>query len=176
MMMLTEATADQMSVDNRLDARESVMAGAKYLELIKKQFPPGIPEPELTWLALSAYNQGHGHIEDARELTQQKGGNANAWVDVKKWLPNLNNPKYFHSLKHGYARGGEAVIFVENIRAYYDMLTRLTGETGTAPHNYQLVSTRKKPAFSLRMKSQLASYAALKQDQNSDIGTGSPNR
>jgi membrane-bound lytic murein transglycosylase F len=150
MMMLTEATADQMKVANRLDARESIMAGTKYLELIKKQLPSSIEEPERTWLALSAYNQGQGHLEDARILTQRQGGNADVWVDVKKWLPSLNNPKHFQKLKHGYARGGEAVIFVENIRAYYDMLTRLTVDVSAAPaHDYQLVSTRDKPAFSL---------------------------
>ncbi len=161
MMMLTEATADRMNVENRLDARESIMAGAKYLELIKKQLPPHIKEPELTWLALSAYNQGQGHIEDARVLTQRQGGDADAWVDVKRWLPNLNNPQYFQNLKHGYARGGEAVIFVENIRAYYDMLSRLTGETSTPTHNYQLVSTRDKPAFALRIKPKSASGGEL---------------
>ena len=150
MMMLTEATADRMNVSNRLDARESIIAGAKYLELIKKQLPPRVEEPERTWLALSAYNQGQGHLEDARILTQRKGGNADTWVEVKKWLPSLNNPVYFEKLKHGYARGGEAVIFVENIRAYYDMLSRLTGDAGNTPtHDYQLVSTRDKPAFSL---------------------------
>ena len=153
MMMLTETTADRMGVENRLDAKESIMAGAKYLELIKKALPPHIKEPELTWLALSAYNQGQGHIEDARVLTQQQGGDADAWVDVRRWLPNLSNPQYFQNLKHGYARGGEAVIFVENIRAYYDMLSRLTGQpNNTAPHDYQLVSTREKPAFALRIK------------------------
>jgi membrane-bound lytic murein transglycosylase F len=150
MMMLTEATADRMNVSNRLDARESIIAGAKYLKLIKDQLPPRVEEPERTWLALSAYNQGQGHLEDARILTQRKGGNADTWVEVKKWLPSLNNPAYFEKLKHGYARGGEAVIFVENIRAYYDMLSRLTGDTGDTPaHDYQLVSTRDKPAFSL---------------------------
>ncbi|MFA6920897.1 MAG: membrane-bound lytic murein transglycosylase MltF [Gallionella sp.] len=150
MMMLTEATADRMNVSNRLNARESIMAGAKYLELIKKQLPQSVEEPERTWLALSAYNQGQGHLEDARILTQRKGGNADTWVEVKKWLPSLNNPAYFQNLKHGYARGGEAVIFVENIRAYYDMLSRLTGDTVSTPqHDYQLVSTRDKPAFTL---------------------------
>ena len=150
MMMLTEATADQMHVGNRLDARESIMAGAKYLEIIKNQLPQQIDEPERTWLALAAYNQGQGHLDDARVLTQRQHGNPDTWVDVKKWLPSLNNPAHFEKLKHGYARGGEAVIFVENIRAYYDILTRLSSETtNTASHDYQLVSTRDKPAFSL---------------------------
>ncbi|ADL54303.1 membrane-bound lytic murein transglycosylase MltF [Gallionella capsiferriformans] len=158
MMMLTEATADRMNVTNRLDARESINAGAKYLELIKKQLPPRIEEPERTWLALSAYNQGQGHLEDARTLTARKGGNADSWVEVKKWLPQLNNPVYFEKLKHGYARGGEAVIFVENIRAYYDMLTRLTDDT-TPARDYQLVSTREKPAFSLHTPRKLKATA-----------------
>ncbi len=161
MMMLTEATADRMNVKNRLDARESIFAGAKYLELIKQQLPPHIEEPELTWLALSAYNQGQGHLEDARVLTQRQGGNADAWLEVKRWLPALNNPQYFEKLRHGYARGGEAVVFVENIRAYYDILSRLTGETpNSTPHNYQLVSTRDNPAFSLHAKPKTASDLA----------------
>jgi membrane-bound lytic murein transglycosylase F len=150
MMMLTEATADRMNVSNRLDARESTLAGAKYLQLLKKQLPSRIQEPERTWLALSSYNQGQGHLEDARVLTKRQGGNPDSWVEVKKWLPSLSNPKHFQNLKYGYARGGEAVIFVENIRAYYDMLTRLTSETATPQkHDYQLISTRKNPAFSL---------------------------
>ncbi len=40
-------------------------------------------------------------------------------------MPLLNRPGYYNTLKHGYARGGEAVILVENIRSYYDMLKRL---------------------------------------------------
>ncbi len=162
MMMLTETTADRMGVDNRLDAKESIMAGAKYLEIIKKEMPQHIKEPELTWLALSAYNQGQGHIEDARVLTKRQGGDADAWVDVKKWLPNLGNPQYFQNLKHGYARGGEAVVFVENIRAYYDMLSRLTGQQDDAVrHDYQLVSRKSNPAFALRIRPGTASHSDL---------------
>ncbi len=152
MMMLTEATADEMRVANRLDPRESTLGGAKYLRQIKKQLPDSIQEPARTWMALAAYNQGMGHLEDARVLTQRQKADKDAWIDVKKWLPSLSNPLYFERLKHGYARGGEAVIFVENIRAYYDMLTRLDSHTDSEKqpkHEYQLVSTRDKPAFSL---------------------------
>jgi len=125
MMMLTEDTADRMKVKNRLDARESIFAGAKYLVLIKEQMPARIPEPDRTWLALAAYNQGYGHLEDARILTKRAGLNPDSWTDVKKWMPLLNQPGYYETLKHGYARGGEAVILVESIRSYSDMLKRL---------------------------------------------------
>jgi membrane-bound lytic murein transglycosylase F len=120
MMMLTGDTADQMNVSNRLDARESILAGARYLQQLKEQLPDRIPEPDRTWMALAAYNQGSSHLEDARILTSP-----DSWADVKKWMPMLGQPKYYKTLKHGYARGGEAVILVESVRSYYGILQRL---------------------------------------------------
>lgn len=148
MMMLTEDTADRMNVSNRLDARQSILAGAQYLTLIKDMLPLRIEEPDRTWMALAAYNQGYGHLEDARILTQRMGMDSDRWVDVKKWMPLLNQPEYFEQLKHGYARGGEAVILVENIRMYYDMLKRLDRQIPTVhlpptPY-YQLLENGKK--------------------------------
>jgi membrane-bound lytic murein transglycosylase F len=132
MMMLTGDTADQMDVSNRLDARESILAGAKYLRLIKEQMPSRIPEPDRTWLSLAAYNQGSSHLEDARILTRRAGLNPDSWSDIKKWMPQLSRENYYSTLKHGYARGGEAVILVESIRNYYDMLKRLEPNQPTA--------------------------------------------
>ncbi|OGS90470.1 MAG: hypothetical protein A2Z95_04515 [Gallionellales bacterium GWA2_60_18] len=128
MMMLTEETADRMNVANRLDARESIIAGAKYLVLVREQLPSRIPEPDRTWMALASYNQGYGHIEDARILTQRAGRNPDSWEDVKKSLLLLNQPGYYETLKHGYARGGEAAVLVENVRGYYDLLKRTSQE------------------------------------------------
>ncbi|MFZ2541963.1 MAG: membrane-bound lytic murein transglycosylase MltF, partial [Gallionella sp.] len=108
MMMLTEDTADRMKLNNRLDASENILAGAKYLLLLKEQMPARIPEPDRTWMALAAYNQGYGHLEDARILTRRAGLDPDSWSDVKKWMPRLNQPGYYETLKRGYARGGEA--------------------------------------------------------------------
>jgi membrane-bound lytic murein transglycosylase F len=128
MMMLTEDTADRMNLNNRLDARENILAGAKYLTVLKGGLPERIQEPDRTWLALAAYNQGFGHMEDARILTSRANHNPDSWSDVKKWMLRLNQPEIYESLKHGYARGGEAVVLVENIRSYYEMLKRLMPE------------------------------------------------
>ncbi len=46
-------------------------------------------------LALAAYNIGLGHLEDARILTLQNGGDPDKWVDVKKNLPLLSKEKWF---------------------------------------------------------------------------------
>lgn len=128
MMMLTEDTADQMKLSNRLDARENIIAGAQYLALLKGQIPDRIQEPDRTWLALAAYNQGSGHLEDARVLTSRAKQNPDSWSDIKKWMPKLNQQEIYETVKHGYARGGEAVVLVENIRNYHEMLKRLEPE------------------------------------------------
>jgi len=125
MMMLTEDTADRMGVQNRLDARESVLAGARYLQLLRDQLPARIGDKDRTWLALAAYNQGMGHLEDARVLTVKSGLDPDSWTDVKKVMPLLSRPEYYEQLKHGSARGGEAVILTETVHQYYDMLKRL---------------------------------------------------
>ena len=124
LMMLTEETADLMKVTDRLDARQSILAGARYLLTLKDMLPPRIVEPDRTWIALAAYNQGYGHIEDGRVLTQRLKLNPDSWVDLKKALPLLSRSEYFENLKHGYARGGEAVILTESVRTYYDILLK----------------------------------------------------
>ena len=128
MMMLTETTADRMGLENRLDAKQSIMAGARYLQLLKEQLPLRISEQNRLWMALAAYNQGMGHLEDARILASQRGLNPDVWSDVKRVMPLLARPEYHENTKYGQARGGEAVIHVETVRLYHDMLKRLEVE------------------------------------------------
>jgi len=125
MMMLTEETADRMGVENRLDAHASILAGARYLQLLKEQLPLRISEEDRLWLALAAYNQGMGHLEDARILASQSGLNPDVWADVKRVMPLLSRPSVYKKTKRGKARGGEAVVLVETVRLYHDMLKRL---------------------------------------------------
>jgi len=128
LMMLTGETADRMGISNRLDARQSILGGARYLALMKDSLPARIAEPDRTWLALAAYNQGQGHMEDARRIAQARGGSPDSWADVKEALPYLSRGSYAKAMKYGYARGAEALHFAENIRNYYDILLRLEPE------------------------------------------------
>ena len=126
LMMLTQNTAQAMGVSNRLDAQQSIMGGAKYLALIKSELDDDIEEPDRTWFALAAYNVGGGHLDDARKLAKKEGLNPNKWLDVKKMLPRLAQKQWYSKTRYGYARGGEPVHFVANIRRYYDILTWAT--------------------------------------------------
>jgi membrane-bound lytic murein transglycosylase F len=124
-MMLTEETADRLQVKDRLDARESIIAGARYLGMMKEQIPARVEEPDRTFLALAAYNIGIGHLEDARILAQRSGLSPDKWQDVRQVISRLADPVTYPSLKHGYARGGEAMQLVDNIRNYYDIISRM---------------------------------------------------
>ncbi len=123
-MMLTSDTADRMNVTDRLDPKQSIIAGAKYLALLKETIPARIPEPDRTWLAVAAYNVGYGHLEDARVLAQRQRLNPDSWTDIKKTLPLLSKSSQLTALKHGFARGGEPVIMTEDIRTYFDILAK----------------------------------------------------
>ena len=132
LMMLTDETADRLQIKNRLDARESILGGARYLALTRESLAPRIPEPDRTWLALAAYNMGVGHLEDARVLAQRAGLDPDHWQDVRQVLARLSEPDWFVNLKHGYARGFEAQQLVDNVRNYYDILVRLEPRTPAA--------------------------------------------
>lgn len=124
LMMLTEATADMLGVTDRLDARQAIMGGARYIIMLRDTIPKRVPEPDRTWMALAAYNIGYAHLEDARVLAQRMKLNPDSWADVKKTLPLLNKVEYYSTVKYGFARGGAPVIFVESIRTYHKILEK----------------------------------------------------
>ena len=125
MMMLTEDTADALHVDNRLDAMQSIRGGARYLVQLMDQLPPSAVDPDRLWLALAAYNLGMGHMNGGRAIALKLNKNPDSWFDMKSVLPLMSQPAYYERLKSGRARGGEAVILVENVRSYYSLLAHL---------------------------------------------------
>ncbi len=128
LMMLTEQTARELVIEDRLDPAQSIEGGARYLKGLIEQIPARIPEPDRLWMALAAYNIGLAHLEDARILTERQGGDPDKWVDVKARLPLLEQPKWYRHTRFGYAHGMEAVRFVNRVRVYYDVLVKLDEE------------------------------------------------
>ena len=118
LMMLTLDTAREMKVSNRLDAIQSLEGGVAYFVKLKSRLPKRISDPDRTLMALAAYNVGFGHLEDARILTVRHNKNPDLWSDVRQYLPLLSKKKYYSTVKRGYARGHEPVIYVDNIQYY----------------------------------------------------------
>ncbi|PPD56155.1 MAG: membrane-bound lytic murein transglycosylase MltF [Methylotenera sp.] len=147
LMMLTESTADLMKVTDRLDPKQSIPAGAKYINMLKDTIPERVPEPDRTYMALASYNIGYAHVEDARVLAQRLKLNPDRWADVKKTLVMLNDPTYYVNAKYGYASGGAPVIFVESIRSYYNILARFEPSYDDSQSGFKVASVGAYPPY-----------------------------
>jgi membrane-bound lytic murein transglycosylase F len=130
-MMLTQDTADYLGLEDREDPETSIFGGARYYRLQTDRVADSVDEPDRTWMALAAYNVGFNHLKDARLITQWQGGDPNSWIDVSDALPLLSQKKWYTQVPYGYARGWEPVLYVNNIRAYYNILKWLTEQEET---------------------------------------------
>lgn len=121
-MMLMPETAAAVGVRDPFDPRESILGGARYFLRVLAQIPARIPEPDRSWFAIAAYNMGYGHLEDARVITQMKGGDPDSWAAVRENLPLLSDEAWYVRVKNGYARGWEAQYTVDRVRAFANVL------------------------------------------------------
>lgn len=126
MMMLTQATADGLKIANREDPKESIFGGANHFREIMQALDNNIQGEDRYKFTLAAYNIGLGHINDAQELATKMGLNPYLWQELKSVLPLLAQKRYYNTLKHGYARGSEAIKYVEAIYNYKDMLQNIS--------------------------------------------------
>lgn len=123
-MMLTQATAEEVGVTNRLDVEQSIMGGVKYLTQLEQRIPPYISERDRKWMTLAAYNVGFAHLRDARGVAAWRNRNPNTWQGVRAVLPLLSSKSTYQRLPHGYARGLEPVLYVDRIKNYLSLLKR----------------------------------------------------
>jgi membrane-bound lytic murein transglycosylase F len=121
-MMLMPETAATVGVSDTFDARQSILGGARYFLRVMAQIPARIPEPDRTWFAIASYNMGYGHLEDARVITQMRGGDPDSWAEVRENLPLLADEAWFQRVKNGYARGWEAQYTVDRVRQFANVL------------------------------------------------------
>ena len=123
MMMLTLPTAKSMGVKSRINAKQSIFGGAKYIAKMMGRVPEGVKgSDERMKFALAAYNIGMGHVHDAQVLAKRQYKDQNSWLDVREVLPLLTQKKYYKTLKYGYARGREPVRYVDGISEYAQIL------------------------------------------------------
>jgi len=123
LMMLTKNTAKMLKVD-RLNPNESIEGGARYLKSLLSKFSK-FNQTTRVHLALAAYNLGPGHVDDILLLATRDNKNVDDWKILKNYLLKLNQKKFYLNMEYGYARGWEAVQYIENVKQYYDIITFL---------------------------------------------------
>lgn len=141
LMMLTMDTAQDLGVD-REDGPQSILGAGRFLQGLYGQLPPQIREPDRTAMALAAYNQGIGHLMDARDVVINRGGDPDRWTDVRAALPLLSDADWQKTTKYGPARGAEAVAFVDGVRLYYARLSALAPASAGRGNNLPAADSR----------------------------------
>lgn len=122
LMQVTQTTAREMGISNRMDPEQSVYAGTKYLARMYARFDD-IENKLDRWLfSLASYNVGYGHVRDAQKIAEEKGLNPAKWSSLRETLPLLRYRKYYEKTRYGYARGTEPVRYVDRVMLYYDIL------------------------------------------------------
>jgi membrane-bound lytic murein transglycosylase F len=124
LMQLTRSTAKSLGVTDIYAPEENISAGVRHLKDLYENYQEIDGEDRL-WFALAAYNIGSGHIQDARDLTRDRGENPNSWTALKQTLPLLSQRAFYQSSRFGFCRGEEPVAYVRQIRLYYDILKRM---------------------------------------------------
>ncbi|MCW8930655.1 MAG: membrane-bound lytic murein transglycosylase MltF [Gammaproteobacteria bacterium] len=122
LMMLTRGTAKDLGVNNRVEPHQSIFGGASYYAKLFKKLPKEVTGQDRVFFTLASYNLGYWHVRDAMKLTKQSGKDETKWINLRETLPLLRKKKWHKQTRFGYARGNEAVKYVENIRSYYDIL------------------------------------------------------
>ncbi|MCI5124278.1 MAG: membrane-bound lytic murein transglycosylase MltF [Candidatus Electrothrix sp. AR5] len=130
LMQVTQVTAREMGIRNRLDPVQSIQAGVGYLAKLYARFADIKDADERLLFALASYNIGYGHVRDAQKLCQRKGWNHRRWAAMEKALPLLRLKRYYKDTEYGYARGTEPVRYIKRILLYFDIIKRKSREEG----------------------------------------------
>lgn len=128
-MQLTRSTAKSLGVTDIYAPEENISAGVRHLKDLYNHYDKVKGEDRL-WIALAAYNIGMGHIQDARDLTRDRGEDPNSWAALKQTLPLLSQKTFHRNSRYGFCRGDEPVAYVRQIQLYYNILKRLAIQNG----------------------------------------------
>lgn len=116
LMQLMPRTAASLGVQDIFDIEENVEAGVRYLRSLYDRFDDTLHPYDRMAFALASYNAGYDHVRDARTLAEEDGLNPDYWAGNVEWmLLNLSRQEYYQRVPAGYARGHEAVNYVNGI-------------------------------------------------------------
>ena len=122
LLQLMPATAREFGVQSVYDPEDNVAGAVRFIEWLQNYWEGRIADPtERLKFVLASYNTGHGHVEDARRLTEKYGDDPDVWEDVAYWLLQKSKREYYSDpvVKYGFARGLEPVTYVSRILDRY---------------------------------------------------------
>jgi membrane-bound lytic murein transglycosylase F len=130
LLQVLPPTGREMGFESLFEPEQGVHAGVKYLRHLYDRVEDAATPEDRLWFALASYNAGFGHLEDARRLTAELGGDPNVWFGgVAETMPLLRKREHYRRARYGYCRCLEPVLYVELIRARYRAYSDVLGAT-----------------------------------------------
>jgi len=127
LMQLMPGTAEDMGIKNRLDPKDNIRGGTKYLKTIYDAFYDIKDSVQRIKFSLAAYNCGYFHVKDAQKLATLNQLDPKVWDgQVDRMILALTYPQNFNKeeIKYGYVRGQEPHDYVLDIFKRYDHYVR----------------------------------------------------
>jgi membrane-bound lytic murein transglycosylase MltF len=124
LMQLMPGVSAEVGVANITRPEANIRAGILYLRRLSRQFPDAESSDRLA-LILAAYFLGPGHVFDAQDLARELGLNAQTWRrGIEETLPLLEDEHFHSRTRLGFARGRQAVDYVNRILERYEVYRR----------------------------------------------------
>lgn len=123
LMQVLPTTGEEYGIKNLKNPIQNLKAATQHLLWLKSLWDDVIEDKEeRVKFILASYNVGHGHVFDARRLTEKYGDDPDSWSDVAEFLLKKSNSAYFNDevVEYGYCRGTEPVNYVHEIFSTYD--------------------------------------------------------
>lgn len=144
LMQMMPRTADRYEIENLLDPKENIAAGAEYIARLQGKFrDTAADKDELVKFTLAAYNAGEGRIYDCIRLARSQGIDTGSWDSLCTVIPQMSQDSILlvEDVTHGKFKGKETVAYVKATLNQYDIFSGRPGRYKSQPSDSSLVRT-----------------------------------
>ncbi len=142
LLQMMPRTADRYEIENLLDPKENIEAGAAYLSRLQGKFKDMAANgEELVKFTLAAYNAGEGRIYDCIKLARLQGIDPGTWENLCAVMPQMSRDSilFVDDVRHGKFKGKETVAYVKAVLNQYDIFCGLPPRYKVQPTDTALV-------------------------------------
>lgn len=144
LMQMMPRTADRYEIENLLDPKENIAAGAAYIARLQGKFQDtAADKDELVKFTLAAYNAGEGRIYDCIRLARSQGIETGIWDSLCTVIPQMSQDSILlaEDVTHGRFKGKETVAYVKATLNQYDIFSGRPRRYQTQPYDSASVRT-----------------------------------